>query len=113
MATWPYPPQEALDDVTTVAANVAQMNPSTAYAGLSGAVQRRVLRLRYGVVSADDAQGMAEFYADRRGSFEAFDVIHPLDGRVYRVRFDATMRRELFTPVYFRAGGEIVLEVLP
>lgn len=111
-ALWPFAPQAVFEDVTVVEASVAQVATNVSVAGLPGAVQRRQFKLRYEIITPADAVAMAAFYDARCGAWEAFDFLSPLDGRIYRVRFDSMMQRELFTPVYLRAGGDIVLEVL-
>ena len=63
MATWPYPPQGVLEDVTDASAAVVldRVAPQTMVAGIATDVLTRVFRLRYTVIDSADAIGMRAF----------------------------------------------------
>ncbi len=113
MATWTHVPQEALDEALEADVRVAQVTPARAWVGRMSAEYSRVFRLRYTLVTSADAAAMVAFFVARRGSFESFDWVSLNDGQTYSVRFDDAMRVEMFTPAFFRQGGDVVFRVVP
>src|SRR5581483_7542536 len=104
MAFWPYPPQEVLAETLTADARLGPVGPRAMTAGALTSDLVRGFRLTYGIVTSEDADGMARFFCARRGSYEAFQWVNPNDARVYLVRFDTSMRLEMFTPGLLRSG---------
>lgn len=110
MAVWSYVPQEAMAEALTTYAPVSTAGLQAEYPTVGPRAFIRSFHLRYVTVTSDDAQGMAEFFLDRRGAFEPFDWVSPNDGATYHVRFGSAMRLEHFAPGFLRTG-EVVFTV--
>lgn len=105
MAVWTFVPQDVYEEGFTAPVVVNDVGPRADVAGVAALGLTRTFLLNYTIVTSEDCQGMAAFYRGQRGSFIPFAWINPNDQRAYFVRFEESMRLELFTPVYFRSNG--------
>ncbi len=113
MATWAFTPQEVLAESLAYEIERAEtLGRGVTASGIEGNAHRR-FRLRYALVTSADCYAMRMFFTARQGSFGSFEFLNPVDLQTYTVRFSAGLSLQHLAPVYFAAGGEIVLEVVP
>lgn len=104
MAVWTFIPQGVLEETFTAAAHVSKVSPRTDHAGRVTEELVRAFRCTYSVVESAAAMAMGQFFDARRGGFEAFSFIHPMDSRAYQVRFDSGLTRAQFLAGLFQTG---------
>jgi hypothetical protein len=109
---WSFPPQQVLTEELSADVRVAATGTRAEVAGIVAPARVRRWRLQYTVVGTSDAASMAAFYQATQGPWQSFQWINPNDACVYQVRFDSAMTLELFTPVYYRQGVDVVLVVV-
>lgn len=112
MAVWPYPPQAVLSETLEAPMRRNSSAPRTIQANGIAADMQRAFRLRYTVVDSAEASGMAQFFEDRRGGFEAFTFINPNDQFPYAVRFASDLTLDFFAPAMLRTGTELTFVVV-
>lgn len=102
---WSFIPQDTFTEFLASPGNAVTVGPQTQITGKASPSFVRSFELHYTVVTSDQCRQMVQFFYDRRGAFLPFDFVNPNDQRVYQVRFDPSMRAELFTPAYFLVEG--------
>lgn len=109
MPCWSYYPQQVLTETLTADVRAATPSPLASIVGRSTDNVFRRWRLQYGLIPGDQACSMAAFYKGVQGPWAPFSWQNPNDLATYTVRFDGSMRLELFTPVFWRLGQDVVL----
>lgn len=110
MALWSFAPQQVLTmEVDASHVTRQRVGQVADVIGVTSLDARRRFRLQYAIVSTTDATSMAAFWTLVQGGFRAFDWLNPNDSRVYQVVLEQPeMTLELFTPVFWRQGVELV-----
>lgn len=106
---WSYVPTGAVvEEIEAGARGVQWLGAPAVWTSVTTANQVRRFSLAFGPCThSAEISSMFAFYRARLGSFDPFVWLSPMDARTYLVRFDSTVRADLFEPGLFRSGAQL------
>lgn len=107
-AVWSYVPTESVVEEIHAGARGIQWGGRPAVWTATTSNQLRRFTLSFGpCTTSAECNSMLAFFRARNGAFDPFVWQSPIDSRTYQVRFDSSLRADLFTPGLFRSGGQL------
>ena len=101
---WGFTPTDLYVETLSFPVIVSATSPQTVIVGRVTSTPIRSFKLRHSTVTTAEANSMASIYTACRGALIPFSFVDPNTNFAYQVRFDGSLRLEMFQPDLLRTN---------